>query len=62
MNSDDRDLGMSSDITRRDFLNGVAVGVTGALAVPPTTEASPLATTAGQAGVAAAPTPAYYPP
>jgi spermidine dehydrogenase len=30
----DRDLGMDRDITRRDFLNGVAVAITGAL-VPP---------------------------
>ena len=31
----DRALGMRRDITRRDFLNGVAVGVGGLLAAPP---------------------------
>src|SRR6266436_8560750 len=30
----DRELGMSCPITRRDFLNGVALGVGGVLAVP----------------------------
>lgn len=29
----DRDLGMNRDITRRDFLNGVAVSITGAAAI-----------------------------
>ena len=32
--SKDRDLGMHRDITRRDFVNGVGVAVTGAL-IPP---------------------------
>jgi spermidine dehydrogenase len=32
MNNDDRRLGMGSPITRRDFLNGVAVGIGGAMA------------------------------
>ncbi len=32
MTNDDRQLGMGSSITRRDFLNGVAVGVGGAMA------------------------------
>src|SRR5260221_8294485 len=31
-NSDDRKLGMNRNITRRDFLNGVAVGTGGAMA------------------------------
>ncbi|MBW2232363.1 MAG: NAD(P)/FAD-dependent oxidoreductase [Deltaproteobacteria bacterium] len=32
--SQDRDLGMGRDITRRDFVNGVGVAVTGALIAP----------------------------
>ncbi len=32
--SKDRDLGMHRDITRRDFVNGVGVAVTGALITP----------------------------
>jgi spermidine dehydrogenase len=34
MNKKDRELGMNRSITRRDFLNGVAVGVGGAIAPP----------------------------
>lgn len=34
-NQRDRDLGMDRKITRRDFLNGVAVGVGGMLVAPP---------------------------
>jgi spermidine dehydrogenase len=34
MNKKDRELGMNRSITRRDFLNGVAVGVGGAIATP----------------------------
>jgi spermidine dehydrogenase len=34
MSWNDRQLGMDRDITRRDFLNGVAVGLAGALAAP----------------------------
>ena len=30
----DRDLGMSRDITRRDFVNGVGIAVGSALAAP----------------------------
>ena len=30
--TDDRELGMDRAITRRDFLNGVAIGIGGALA------------------------------
>ena len=40
MTSDDRNLGMTSHITRRDFLNGVAVGVGGAMAAPSLAEAA----------------------
>lgn len=32
--SRDRELGMHRDITRRDFLNGIAMGVGGTLASP----------------------------
>ena len=32
--SKDRDLGMRRDITRRDFVNGVGVAVTGSLIAP----------------------------
>lgn len=35
MDAHDRDLGMDRGITRRDFLNGAAVALTGALAAPP---------------------------
>ena len=31
MNAHDRELGLGRDITRRDFLNGVAVALTGSL-------------------------------
>jgi len=62
MSRDDRDLGMSSDITRRDFLNGVAVGVTGAMSVPALSEAGRVGRDAGQSGTAATTHPAYYPP
>ena len=31
----DRDLGMSRDITRRDIVNGVGIAVGSALAAPP---------------------------
>ncbi|MFN8062825.1 MAG: NAD(P)-binding protein [Vicinamibacterales bacterium] len=34
MASTDRELGMTRDITRRDFINGTAVAITGALAAP----------------------------
>jgi spermidine dehydrogenase len=57
----DRDLGMHADITRRDFLSGVAVGVTGAVAAPVVADAASQG--AGQpAGAAATANPAYYPP
>src|SRR5579864_2556332 len=34
MDSHDRNLGMNQDITRRDFLNGVALGVVGSVLAP----------------------------
>src|SRR5262245_61086923 len=34
MSAHDRQLGMDRAITRRDFLNGVAVGVTGSILAP----------------------------
>ncbi len=42
MDAYDRDLGMSRDITRRDFLNGVGVAVAGAMVAPSRSEASAL--------------------
>ncbi len=39
MNRRDRELGMDRPITRRDFLNGVAVVVTGSLLTPDLAEA-----------------------
>ena len=62
MDSDDCHLGMSSPITRRDFLNGVAVGMTGAMALPALAGQADATAASAQAGVAAAPNPAYYPP
>ena len=58
-NSDDRKLGMNRNITRRDFLNGVAVGTGGAMAssVLPDSAWQSLA----PAG-AAQDQPGYYPP
>ena len=40
MTRHDRDLGMGAPITRRDFLNGVAVGIGGALAAGRSSTAS----------------------
>ena len=34
MNADDRELGMDRNITRRDFLNGAGIALTGALILP----------------------------
>ena len=63
MTSEDRTLGMTSNISRRDFLNGVAVGVGGAMAAPSLAEAAAAqAAAAGQTGTAATANPAYYPP
>ncbi len=61
MSDHDRQLGMGSPITRRDFLNGVAVGVGGAMAagwdLPGGPEGSPLRSTLLAQGPAGA-----YPP
>jgi spermidine dehydrogenase len=52
----DRDLGMSCPITRRDFLNGVALGVGGVLAAPH------LASALDSPAFAPEKAPEYYPP
>ena len=57
MDARDRDLGMHRDISRRDFLNGAAVALTGALVAPPWLGAYGLST--GQNPEQAAD---YYPP
>lgn len=62
MSNSDRDLGLHCDITRRDFLNGVAVGVTGALAAPALAEAGTNEATAQPTGTASTANPDYYPP
>ena len=59
MTADDRHLGMLSPITRRNFLNGVAVGVTGAIAAPAPADQAGARAAGAQAGTAAAPNPAY---
>src|SRR5262245_60559634 len=56
MNAHDRALGMDRDITRRDFLNGVAVALTGSLVAP-----SAIGELAAQSA-AAQNAPGYYPP
>jgi spermidine dehydrogenase len=57
MNKDDRRLGMDRDITRRDFLGGASVAVTGSLF------SAPLVAALGQATIQAAQmAPGYYPP
>jgi spermidine dehydrogenase len=53
----DRDLGMHRDITRRDFLNGVALGVGGSMVAPSLLQAA-----AAQAAQAPEQAPGYYPP
>jgi spermidine dehydrogenase len=58
MNDEDRSLGMTRTITRRDFLNGVGVALTGALAPPPWLGAWGLEQNAGTPESA----PDYYPP
>src|SRR6185369_3628511 len=55
----DRQLGMHRDITRRDFLNGVAVGVGGAIAG---TWMSGFAFAEDASVASAQDTPGYYPP
>jgi spermidine dehydrogenase len=62
MSPADRELGMFSPITRRDFLNGVAVGVTGSMAIPASADQGDARASSAQAGVASSPNPAYYPP
>jgi spermidine dehydrogenase len=57
VNLSDRDLGMHCDITRRDFLNGVAVGITGSMMAPSWLQAA-----GGQAVQAPEQAPGYYPP
>lgn len=58
MDARDRELGMNRDVTRRDFLNGVAVALTGAMVAPPWLQAF------GGTDQALAPeqAPDYYPP
>ncbi len=61
MKRHDRDLGMGCDITRRDFLNGVNIAVTGSLLSTPLAQA--LAALEESAGdVTAQMMPGYYPP
>jgi spermidine dehydrogenase len=59
---DDRELGLHRRIPRRDFLNGMAIGITGAYAAAalPTLEAARASHAAGSQPPAAAP--ADYPP
>ena len=57
----DRDLGMDRSITRRDFLNGVAIGVGGALAGGLLAGIPGLDALLAAAGLAQD-APAYYPP
>lgn len=56
MNAYDRYLGMDRDMTRRDFLNGVAVALTGSVVAPPWLEGLAAASQAAQDA------PGYYPP
>lgn len=58
MHASDRDLGMARSISRRDFLNGVGVALTGAAIAPPWLDAYGLAAV-GQPPEQAAD---YYPP
>ena len=61
MNRRDRELGMDRDITRRDFLSGVNIAVTGSLLSTPLAQA--LAALEGSAGDASAQMMSgYYPP
>ena len=57
MKKSDKTLGMNCDITRRDFMNGVGVAVTGALV------SNPVAAAVESAGQSSAQmSPDYYPP
>src|SRR5580765_6560711 len=58
MHTRDRDLGMTRGISRRDFLNGIGVALTGSLVAPSWLDASGLSSDA-QAPEAV---PGYYPP
>jgi spermidine dehydrogenase len=66
--SQDRKLGMDRAITRRDFLNGVAIGTTALAAAPlladtpASSPAAPIAPSAAPASLAAQDAPGYYPP
>ena len=61
MKRTDRELGMDSDITRRDFLSGVSIAVTGSLLSTPLTQA--LAGSESSSHDATAQMmPGYYPP
>ena len=56
-NASDRDLGMTRAITRRDFLNGVSIALTGSLVAPPRLSALGRAKTGLQQSASG-----YYPP
>ena len=61
MNRRDRELGMDREITRRDFLSGVNIAVTGSLLSTPLAQAfAALEDSAGD--VSAQMMPGYYPP
>ncbi len=53
MHASDRDLGMARSISRRDFLNGVGVALTGAVVAPPWLDAYGLAAVGQRAGAGA---------
>jgi spermidine dehydrogenase len=60
-NGRDKQLGMGRDITRRDFLNGVAIGVSGSFLAPGIGRES-LLSAAALDEFAPEKTPGYYPP
>ena len=60
MSTHDRDLGMNRHISRRDFLNGVGVALTGALVAPPWLDAWGLG--GGSSTLQPEAAPGYYPP
>src|SRR5260370_39189737 len=61
MDKKDRELGMHCPITRRDFLNGVAIGVGGSL-VGGSLLGGPLLKAFGSDGLAPEKAAGYYPP
>ena len=61
MKRKDRELGMDRDITRRDFLSGVNIAVTGSLLATPLTQAL-AALEESARGVSEQMMPGYYPP